>query len=125
MPAKKQQASVLDELREATKREGGLYLTESEKDQIAADETPITFSEIIRTTSEFTDDSGAKQKRWECKTVLNGKDRVISIPSNDDRDKMMAALAKIAKRDGRVGPLVLTISHAKNGNRWYWLKPAE
>lgn len=125
MATRKKQESVLDELREITKREGGLYLTEGEKEQIAADETPLTFSEITRTTSQFTDDDGNKTKRWECKTKLDDKERVLSIPSHPDRDKMMEGLAKIAKRDGKVGPLVLIIREAKNGNHWYWLAVPE
>lgn len=119
MPAKKKQMeSVLDELREATKREGGLYLNESEKDDLAEDATPLTFTSIKRTTTVY---KGKESDRWECEFTADDKRRILSIPCHDDRDKMMNSLAKIAKRDKSVGPLVLTIKPGKDGKRWYWL----
>lgn len=118
MPAKKSNASHLDELKDIVKRVGGKYLTEDEKMELAASETPLTFTRIQITTSKWG-------PRYEMEFTHDKKVRVLTIPVRPEREEMMDKLARIVKKNKTVGPLVLTVSESSDGERkFFWFKVA-
>lgn len=118
MPAKKKQSAHLDDLKDIVKRVGGMYLTEDEKIDLAATETPMTFTRIEKTKSKFGE-------RYECEFQHDKKKRVLTIPVRPEREEMMTKLAAVIKKSKSVGPLVLTVSESADGERkFFWFKTA-
>lgn len=99
-------------------RRGGTYFSEDEKREWAEQKHPFMIKAIKKGKSQYGE-------RWELTVPDDGKDRILTIPSHEDRDPTFTALADLVRRKSPQGPVYMERRDIGNGQTWVSLRPVQ